>query len=54
MAARIAVETVRAPDPATEPEVALITLVPLPVPVAIPLLPAVLLTVATVGTDELQ
>lgn len=54
MAARIAVATVRLPDPDTEPEVALITVVPLPVLVAIPLFPAVLLTVATVGADELQ
>jgi hypothetical protein len=54
MAARIAVATVRLPDPDTEPEVALITVVPLPVLVAIPLFPAVLLTVATVGAHELQ
>lgn len=54
MAARIAVVTVRLPDPTTVPDVALMTVLPLPVLVAIPLLPDVLLTVATVGTDELQ
>ena len=54
MAARIAVATVRLPDPTTEPKVALIMVAPLPVLVAIPLLPGVLLTVATNGTDELQ
>ena len=54
MAARIAFVTVRLPDPATAPEVALMTVLPLPVLVAIPLLPGVLLTVATLATDELQ
>jgi hypothetical protein len=54
MAARIAIVTVRLPDPATEPEVAVITVAPAPVLVAIPILPGVSLIVATVGTDELQ
>ena len=36
------------------PEVALMIVIPLPVLVAIPLLPGVLLTVATAATDELQ
>ena len=54
MAARIAVVTVRLPDPVTVPRVALMTVLPLPVLVAIPLLPEVLLTVATLGADELQ
>jgi hypothetical protein len=54
MAAKIAVVTVKLPDPATPPEVALMTVLPLPVLVAVPLLPGVLLTVATLGTDELQ
>jgi hypothetical protein len=54
MAAKIAFVTVRLPDPATAPKVALMTVLPLPVLVAIPLLPDVLLTVATLGTDELQ
>ena len=52
--ARIAVDTVRLAVPTTLPEVALTTVVPLPTLVAIPLLPDVLLTVATLGTDELQ
>jgi len=52
--ASTAVVTVRLRDPATLPEVAVITVLPLPVLVATPLIPAVLLTVATLGTDELQ
>jgi hypothetical protein len=54
MAARIAFVTVRLPDPVTVPDLARMTVLPLPVLVAIPLLPDVLLTVATLGTDELQ
>jgi hypothetical protein len=54
MAARSAAVTVRLPDPVTAPDVALMTVAPLPVLVAIPLLPGVLLTVATAATDELQ
>lgn len=54
MAAKIALVTVRLPDPLTVPKVALMTVLPLPVLVAIPLLPELLLTVATLGTDELQ
>ena len=54
MAARSAAVTGRLPDPATPPRVALMTVAPLPVLVAIPLLPGVLLTVATAATDELQ
>jgi hypothetical protein len=54
MAARMALLTVKLPDPLTAPEVALMTEFPLPVPVARPLVPGVLLTVATVGDDELQ
>jgi hypothetical protein len=54
MAARIAVVTVRLPDPVTAPKVALMTVLPLPVLVAIPVLPEVLLTVATLEIDELQ
>jgi hypothetical protein len=54
MAARIAFVTVRLPNPAAVPKLALMTALPLPVLVAIPLLPEVLLTVATLGTDELQ
>lgn len=54
MAAKIALVTVRLPDPVTVPTVALMTVLPLPVLVTIPLLPEVLLTVATLGTDELQ
>lgn len=54
MAAKIAFVTVRLLEPATVPEVAVITVLPLPVLVAIPLLPDVLLTVATFGTVELQ
>ena len=54
MAARIAVVTVRLPDPVTAPKVALMTVLPLAVLVAVPVLPEVLLTVATLGIDELQ
>jgi hypothetical protein len=54
MAAKIAFVTVRLPDPVTVPDLARMTVLPLPVLVAIPLLPEVLLTVATLGTDELQ
>jgi hypothetical protein len=54
MVARSAVVTVRLPDPATPPRVALRTVAPLPELVATPLLPGVLLTVATPGTEELQ
>jgi hypothetical protein len=54
MAAKIAFVTVRLPDPVTVPDLARMTVPPLPVLVAIPLLPDVLLTVATLGTDELQ
>jgi hypothetical protein len=41
-------------DPDREPRVALITVLPSPRLVTTPLLPDILLTVATVGTDELQ
>ena len=54
MAARITFVTVRLLDPATVPKVALMTVLPLPVLVALPLLPGVLLTVAKLGADELQ
>jgi hypothetical protein len=54
IAANTAVVTVRLLDPATLPEVAVMTVLPLPVLVATPLLPDVLLTVATLGTVELQ
>jgi len=54
MAARTTVVTVRLAEPVTAPDVALMTVVPLPVLVANPLLPGVLLTVATPGTEELQ
>ena len=54
MAAKIAFVTVRLPDPVTVPDLARMTVLPLLVLVAIPLLPDVLLTVATLGTDELQ
>jgi hypothetical protein len=54
MAAKIAFVTVRLPDPVTVPDLARMTVLPLPMLVAIPLLPEVLLTVATLGTDELQ
>jgi hypothetical protein len=54
MAAKIAFVTVRLPDPVTVPDPARMTVLPLPVLVAIPLLPGVLLTVATLGADELQ
>lgn len=54
IAAKIAFVTVRLPDPVTVPDLARMTVLPLPVLVAIPLLPGVLLTVATPGTDELQ
>ena len=54
MAARIRCVTVRLADPVTAPEVALMSVFPLPVLVANPLLPEVLLTVAKLGTEELQ
>lgn len=54
MAAKIAFVTVRLPDPVTVPDLARMTVLPLPVLAAIPLLPGVLLTVATLGADELQ
>ena len=54
MAAKIAFVTVRLPDPVTVPDLARIPVLPLPVLAAIPLLPGVLLTVATLGADELQ
>jgi hypothetical protein len=54
IAASTAVVTVKLRDPATLPEVAVMTVLPPPVLVAIPLIPAVLLTVATLGTEELQ
>lgn len=54
MAARIAFVTVSLPDPVTVPDLARMTVLPLPVLAAIPLLPEVLLTVATLGADELQ
>ncbi len=54
MAARTTVVTVRLAEPVTAPEVAVMIVVPLPMLVANPLLPDVLLTVATPGTEELQ
>jgi hypothetical protein len=54
MAARIALLTFRVPDPLTNPKLALMFVLPLPDAVAIPALPALLLIVATPGTDELQ
>lgn len=46
--------TFKVVEPIIEPEVAVIKVVPYPVPVAAPLFPAVLLTVATDGMDEPQ
>lgn len=54
MAARIPLVTVRLPDPDTPPKTALMTVFPLLVLETRPLLPDVLLTVATPGTDEVQ
>ena len=52
--ARILLVTIKFADPVTLPEVALMSVPPSPVLVANPPLPGVLLTVATLGTDELQ
>jgi hypothetical protein len=46
--------TVKLVEPVTVPDVAVIVVVPLPTAVANPLLPAVLLIVATPAADELQ
>jgi len=54
MAARIRFVTVKLDDPVTLPELALMSVFPLLALVANPPLPGVLLTVATLGTDELQ
>ena len=54
MAVRVAVLTVKLPEPVIPPNVAAMTVVPAPVLAAIPLLPGVLLTVAAPGTDEVQ
>src|SRR5580704_6885303 len=54
MAASTAVVTVRFADPLISPEVAVITVVPLPTPVASPLAPGVLLIVATAGSEEVH
>ena len=46
--------TVKLADPVTAPDVALIVVFPLLIVLVNPPLPGVLLTVATLGTDELQ
>lgn len=46
--------TVRGVEPEMPPDSAMIVVVPVPTEVALPLLPATLLMVATDGTDELQ
>ena len=46
--------TLRVADPATDPEVAVITVLPLATPVARPFVPDKLLTVPDVGVDELH
>jgi hypothetical protein len=54
MAARMPLVTIKFPEPVTPPELALMSVLPPPILVANPPLPGVLLTVATLGTDELQ
>ena len=50
----VAAVTVRVVEPEMSPDKAMIVVVPVPTEVALPLLPATLLMVATDGTDELQ
>ena len=52
METRVAAVTVSVVEPDTDPDVALIVVVPMLAPVARPLLPAALLTVATFVLDE--
>lgn len=54
IAASTAPVTVKVADPLTLPEEALIVVCPLPTPVAAPLVPVELLTVATGVAEELQ
>ena len=54
MASKMAVVTVRLAEPATAPEVAPMIVLPPPIVVTTPMVPDVLLTVATLETDELH